>query len=103
MQTALAHRRLRAERRLFEVHPRLAAAREEAALAAAQHAQLAHDAEAARLRTATCETALAQTAWDEARRRVRCAAASLAAAEGLVAQLEAAQDAAIDDLLGAAT
>lgn len=92
-------RRLRAERRLFEVNARLAVAREEAEVVAAQHAEAQAAAEGARLRMLAAETALAHRDWEEARGSATAVAASLVAARALVAELEAAQDGLLDDLL----
>lgn len=99
MRTGPAIRRLRAERRVFELHARLAVAREEVAVVAAQHAELQTMADEARLRMLVSETALAHREWEQARRHADTLSAALSAARGLVAQLEAAEDAAFDDLL----
>lgn len=99
MRTATGIRRLRAERRLFEVHAHLAHARDEVAQLACRHAHLARLAEAARLRTAAAETPRAQRAFEDARRAAAVAGERLATARGLVAELERAHDEALDELL----
>lgn len=99
MRTGPGNRRLRAERRLFEVHTRLAVAREDVEVVAAQHEQLQEMAEEAKVRMLVSETALANREWEEARRHAETMATSLDTARTLVAQLEAAQDALLDDLL----
>lgn len=99
MRTVGAIRRLRAERRLFEVHADLAVAREDAAALAGRHAQARQAAEAARVRMLASETALAHGDFEEARRTLGAAARRLTAARVLVAQLEAARDALFDELL----
>lgn len=99
MRTATGIRRLRAERRLFEVHARLARARDEAAQLACRHARLVGLAEAARARTAAAETPCAQQAFEEARCAAAASGGRLAAARSLVVELERAQDEALDELL----
>lgn len=99
MRAGPGMRRLRAERRLFEVHARLAVAREEAEVVAAQHAQAQGTAEEARIRMLAAETALAHREWEEARGNAATMAASLVAAQALVAELEATQGELLDDLL----
>jgi len=99
MRTGSGIRRLRAERTLFEVHARLAIAREQAQVVAAQHAQLKEAAEEARVRMLASETALAHRCWEEARRHADATAAKLAGAQAVVSQLEATQAVLFDELL----
>jgi hypothetical protein len=99
MRTAFGIRRLRVERRLFEIHADLALAREEVAELASRHARLLERAEAARVRMVVAETARAHEAWQEARRELAALGATLKAARSLVAELERAQSEAFDELL----
>lgn len=99
MQTVPDLRRLRAERRLFEVHGDLASVREEVAVLGCQLATARRAATVAHRRALAAETPAAQWAWEAARRKVEVTAAGLAAALGRLAELEAARDAALGELL----
>ena len=92
-------RRLRAERRLFEAHAALAVARELAGVLGAHLDAARRGAEEARRRALAAETPGAQRALEAARREVETAARALAGAREQLAELEAAQDVALDDLL----
>ncbi len=88
-----------AERRLFEIHGRLAAARAELEVVEAQHAALEAMADEARVRMLVSETALAHREWEEARRHEVQLRRSCAAARAAVAELERAQSELFDSLL----
>lgn len=92
-------RRWRAERRLFEVHADLAAAREEVAVLARLLGQARSAAEGMRQRALVAETPRSQGEWEASRRRVAAAAAALGNALARLAELEAARDGALADLL----
>ncbi len=99
MRTGAFDRRRTRERRLFETHVRLTAARTELEIAEAQHEALAATAEEARIRGLIAETALAQREYEEARRHEELARRNLEAARTAVVELEAALNALLDNLL----
>lgn len=88
------------ERRLFDVHARLARARAELEVAEEQLAALDEQADEARLRMLVSETPLAEREWREAERHAEAMRRSRDAARALVAELEAAQDELLGKLVG---
>jgi len=99
MRPGLTDRRVRVERRLFDVHARLERARAELALADEQLAALADAADDARTRMLVSETALANREWSEARRHAEVMARSRDAARAAVADLERTQDELLSQLV----
>jgi len=99
MRPGIGDRRLRAERRLFDVHARLVRARSELAIVEEQYQAFAEMAEEARMRMLISETALAHQEWQEARRHAETMERSCAEARTLVADLERTQNELLDELV----
>ena len=87
------------ERRLGEVAARLKQLREELAIADEQLAQLADEADDARLRALVSETPLAQQEHREAQKHADAMRRHRAEVEREIAQLERTQDELLDRLL----
>ena len=100
MRTALTDRRLRAERKLFDVHARLERARSELEILEEQLAALAEDAEETRLRALVSETAAANIEFREARRHAEVMERRRDAAKALIAELLSTQDELLAKLVG---
>lgn len=100
MRTALTDRRLRAERKLFDVHARLERARSELEILEEQLAALAEDAEETHLRALVSETAAANIESREARRHAEVMERRRDAAKALIAELLIAQDELLAKLVG---
>ena len=92
-------RQKQAERRLFEIHARLAAARAELEVVEAQHAALEAMADDARVKMLLSETALAHREFEEARRHEEAMRRSCAAARAAVSELERVQSELFDNLV----
>jgi hypothetical protein len=99
MQTLVDLRRLRAERRLFETHGVLAAARDDVAVLAGHLAVARAAAQAARRRALLAETPRAQREWEAARDRAEAATAAFKAAHARLDELESVLDDAFGGLL----
>lgn len=99
MRPVITDRRIRVERRLFDVHGRLERARAELALAEEQLLALAEAADEARIRMLVSETPLADRAWSEARRHVEVMERSCEATKSTIGDLETAQDELIAQLV----
>jgi hypothetical protein len=96
----LTDRRLRVERRLFDVHDRLARANAELEILELQLVALDEDADEARVRALVAETAAADSQWREARRHAEVMQRRRDAARALVADLVRSQDELLAKLLG---
>ena len=96
----ITDRRLRVERRLFDVHDRLARAKSELEVLELQLAALADDAEEARVRALVSETASAEIQWRESRRHAEVMERRRDVARALVADLVRTQDELLAKLLG---
>jgi hypothetical protein len=99
MRPGLTDRRQRVERRLFDVSARLERARAELALAEEQLLVVGEVADDARIRMLVSETALANRAWDDARRHVEVMERSRDAARQVVTDLERSQDELLSQLV----
>ena len=99
MQTLVDLRRLRAERRLFETHAGLAAARDDVAVLAARLAAARAAAQAARRRAILAETPRAQREWEAARDRAAAATEVFKVALARLDGLESVLDDALGGLL----
>jgi hypothetical protein len=99
MRPGLTDRRQRVERRLFDVSARLERARAELALAEEQLLVVGEVADDARIRMLVSETALANRAWDDARRHAEVMERSRDAARQVVTDLERSQDELLSQLV----
>jgi chromosome segregation ATPase len=99
MRTSFIDPRRRIERRLFDVNDRLQKLRAELGVIEEQLAELADQAEEAKVRAVVAETAFADHQWDEARRHAEQISRARDSLRSEIAKLEKTQDELIGKLV----